>query len=197
MSNKKTTDKIESAGFEVIKAPVNVNAAVEKQLTADGRVSKLETFDGIPPRFEEGVEYTLTVDPNHVVFGRAPEKEGDPDYRHVRLTAVGHSHETFSIPLTYFTKTFYFRDPARAAFRRSDKNRAILLGGTAAHKLAIPGRLNEKKLIDWLTGRKIIIPKGRGNIDYFALDFNTEWSDDIESLRALLGLKGIYEVHPA
>lgn len=180
--------------YEVIKEAVAVNEVVGKALTADGRESKLETFSGIPPRFEEGTTYTLTLDPNNVIFG---EKEGNNDYRHVRLTAVGHSHDTFSIPLSYFVRVVYMRDPARAAFRKSKDGYAILLGGESPHKLSIPGKLNEKELINWLTGKKIIIPVGLGNIEYFQLPWQTTWVPEVENLRSQLGPKRTFEVRLA
>lgn len=146
---------------------------------ADREKTDWRTFSGQKTTFPVGKAFVLAFDANNPVFG-------DGDFRHVRLTAVGESHETVSIPLSYFTRPLFMRDREVAAFRKDGDN-AILLGGTIPHDLHIPAKITEDELIAHLHGMKVIIPEGQDQVPFFQLDYNNRgWGTREELLEKLV-----------
>lgn len=165
-----------------------VNIAEQTQQSDRGK-SEWTTFEGESPKFPVGEEFVLAYDPEKPIFGKKSDKG---DFRHVRLTAVDHSHETVSIPLSYFTRPIYMRGRDLAVFSNKD-GKAYLLGGQIPHDLHIPGGLTEDALIKHLHGTRVIVKDGDHEVDHLALPFGTA-DAPIDELRKQLRPKVSFRV---
>lgn len=176
--------------MEIIKELVSLESVDLKETLqiVDRKKTEWKTFAGQKPLFPVGKEFTLVFDQSKPLFG-----EGN--FRHVRLTALNESHDTVSIPLSYFTRPVFTKDKSLAAFRLKDDGFAYLLGGQVLHNLSIPGGLTEDALVKHLHGTKVIVQKGDENIPYLALPYETPHEGrTTEDLRALLEPKNTFRI---